>query len=101
MSNNKIEKMITRKKSTKNQYLMMRLKKKIREKKKRVRLGLKKKNLGIWVYTTYNKSSTTINDTSPIAPNSFLENRGVGFLPKKLFFNPFSPEKHLLKETNL
>jgi hypothetical protein len=34
MSNNKIEKMITRKKSTKNQYLMMRLKKKIREKKK-------------------------------------------------------------------
>jgi hypothetical protein len=30
-----------------------------------------------------------------------LENRGVGFLPKKLFFNPFSPEKHLLKETNL
>jgi hypothetical protein len=45
MSNNKIEKMITRKKSTKNQYLMMRLKKKIREKneKKRVRLGLKKK----------------------------------------------------------
>ena len=42
-----------------------------------------------------------INDTSPIALNSFLENQGVVFLPKKIFFNPFSPEKHLLKETNL
>jgi hypothetical protein len=26
---------------------------------------------------------------------------GLFFLPKKLFFNPFSPEKYLLKETNL
>jgi hypothetical protein len=35
MSNNKIEKMITRKKSTKNQYLIMRLKKKSEKKTKK------------------------------------------------------------------